>query len=633
MSVYQNSYQASYTGPQYSRPGTSYPQYQQHPPPHLPYYHVDPHSFRREFSARLAELTINSRPLIQNLSRLAQEYMQWADAVGQCLEPHIRKVPVWMKLPAFYLLDAIAKNVYEPYARLFSGFVINLFLETYQQVDQATRSKMEEMLLTWRTAAPSGRELFGIATQRSIERGIWGGGDDNGSSTTTNGHGSHPVSKAQVLSELEFILSQKERALQTSPWDTMCQKHVEILLQLRRLVDTGPGVSQNELQQILNQLRSLSRTSSSVVPPQVAHPPQQLPSYPPPPATYQYPPVYPPATQGSSNHSPESASSAYGYPSQPHPAPPSIPTTSGPSPQTTDIANLFNAIVKAGVLPGASVSSNKSEAKPRSAEVASESILAYRTAILSQSIQLTNADITRKRPDIVHLLYDRLPVQCKQCGTRFTSDTNGKKDMEDHMDMHFKQNRKASQNVGRGHSRSWFVNLDDWLDEKGKGRGRPANAKAFAVAEAAEHDANLRSQYVVVPSGEEAMPISCPICKESLKSEFLEDDEEWVWKNAVKRDDRIYHATCHAEAASTMQTLASRLRTETTGRSRSTTPDIKMGSSTPPKAILGLRTSLSPSPDSKRLALKRKADNTPPPSAHPSDEQGTPPNKKVALAA
>ena len=30
----------------------------------------------------------------------------------------------------------------------FRPFVISLFLETYQQVDQATRSKMEEMLLT-----------------------------------------------------------------------------------------------------------------------------------------------------------------------------------------------------------------------------------------------------------------------------------------------------------------------------------------------------------------------------------------------------------------------------------------------------------------------------------------------------
>lgn len=43
---------------------------------------------------------------------------------------------------------------------------------------------------------------------------------------------------------------------------------------------------------------------------------------------------------------------------------------------------------------------------------------------------------------------------------RFSDDPAGKKRMEDHLDMHFRQNRKASQTVGRGHSRSWFVSLE-----------------------------------------------------------------------------------------------------------------------------------------------------------------------------
>lgn len=81
-----------------------------------------------------------------------------------------------MKLPAFYLLDAISKNVYEPYARQFSSFVVSLFLETYPVVDDNTRGKMEEMLLTWRTGSPTGKELFGVPQQIGIERGVWGGG-------------------------------------------------------------------------------------------------------------------------------------------------------------------------------------------------------------------------------------------------------------------------------------------------------------------------------------------------------------------------------------------------------------------------------------------------------------------------
>src|ERR1700733_8169379 len=80
------------------------------------------------------------------------------------------------------------------------------------------------------------------------------------------------------------------------------------------------------------------------------------------------------------------------------------------------------------------------------------------------------------------------------------------------------------------------------MDVKGKGRAdghRRLNPKAAATAEVAKREAELRALYVVVPPGDEAKPISCPICKETLKSEFLEDDEDWVWKNAIKKDDRV----------------------------------------------------------------------------------------------
>jgi pre-mRNA cleavage complex 2 protein Pcf11 len=136
--------------------------------------------------------------------------------------------------------------------------------------------------------------------------------------------------------------------------------------------------------------------------------------------------------------------------------------------------------------------------------------------------------------------------------------------MDDHLDMHFRQNRKANQNIGRGHSRSWFIGVEvsvrllssfqqfkgifqDWIqdisgDRKGKGRvdgSGPLNAKASAAAENAKREAELQAQYVIVPRGDEAQVVSCPICKETLKSEFLEDDEDWVWKNAIKKDDRV----------------------------------------------------------------------------------------------
>jgi len=68
-------------------------QYQQPPPPvPLAPIYLDPVSFRREYTSRLAELNVNSRPIIQNLSMLAQDYSRYAEIVAQCLEGHIRRV-------------------------------------------------------------------------------------------------------------------------------------------------------------------------------------------------------------------------------------------------------------------------------------------------------------------------------------------------------------------------------------------------------------------------------------------------------------------------------------------------------------------------------------------------------------
>lgn len=153
-----------------------------------------------------------------------------------------------MKLPAFYLLDAMSKNVFDPYARLFAPIVVRLFLDTYESVDQATRHKMEEMLGTWRNGAPNGRELFGIVAQLGIEREIWGGESTQNvvrklparsrrrrptQRPQNTRHVQASISTAQVLGELEFVLGNKERVLQANPYDKQTQSHVQVLHQVR----------------------------------------------------------------------------------------------------------------------------------------------------------------------------------------------------------------------------------------------------------------------------------------------------------------------------------------------------------------------------------------------------------------
>ncbi|KAF9525618.1 hypothetical protein CPB83DRAFT_838064 [Crepidotus variabilis] len=44
----------------------------------------------------------------------------------------------------------------------------------------------------------------------------------------------------------------------------------------------------------------------------------------------------------------------------------------------------------------------------------------------------------------------------------------------------------------------------------------------------AKREEELRAQFVVTNLGAEARSVSCPICKETLQFEFLEDEEEWA---------------------------------------------------------------------------------------------------------
>lgn len=88
----------------------------------------------------------------------------------------------------------------------------------------------------------------------------------------------------------------------------------------------------------------------------------------------------------------------------------------------------------------------------------------------------------------------------------------------------------------------------DWLSEptvdlKGKGRETTANndkvTAAHVSTEAIKRNDALRASVVVVPPGDEAKTIYCPVCKEPLKSDFQEDEEEWIWRNAVQVKDKV----------------------------------------------------------------------------------------------
>lgn len=79
------------------------------------------------------------------------------------------------KLPAFYVLDSVVKNVGTPYTLFFGRQLYSTFMEAYALVDNSVRRKMDEMLKTWKEPVPGSmdtRPVFPPEVTRPIENAL-----------------------------------------------------------------------------------------------------------------------------------------------------------------------------------------------------------------------------------------------------------------------------------------------------------------------------------------------------------------------------------------------------------------------------------------------------------------------------
>jgi uncharacterized C2H2 Zn-finger protein len=63
---------------------------------------------------------------------------------------------------------------------------------------------------------------------------------------------------------------------------------------------------------------------------------------------------------------------------------------------------------------------------------------------------------------IVNSLYSAFPLQCSQCGQRFTEQN----DLDKHLDWHFRKSRRQKERIKKPISRAWFPTLSEWIEAK-----------------------------------------------------------------------------------------------------------------------------------------------------------------------
>ncbi|KAJ2846959.1 mRNA 3' end processing factor, partial [Coemansia erecta] len=127
----------------------------------------------RDYRGALGKLTFNSKPIINDLSKKAEANLADAETIIMAIEQHLRFSVPKLKLPAFYLLDSILKNVGGMYVSLMHGRIGKIFVEMWKSVDDEVRAKMERTLKTWRHGFEGGyKNLFPDFVLHQIEEDI-----------------------------------------------------------------------------------------------------------------------------------------------------------------------------------------------------------------------------------------------------------------------------------------------------------------------------------------------------------------------------------------------------------------------------------------------------------------------------
>ena len=53
--------------------------------------------------------------------------------------------------------------------------------------------------------------------------------------------------------------------------------------------------------------------------------------------------------------------------------------------------------------------------------------------------------------------------------------------------------------------------------------------------------------YVLTSTEALGASVQCPVCHDTFKPVWHPEAEDWVWMDAIRRGDKVYHASCLAE--------------------------------------------------------------------------------------
>ncbi|XP_039147553.1 uncharacterized protein LOC6739433 isoform X5 [Drosophila simulans] len=236
--------------------------------------------------------------------------------------------------------------------------------------------------------------------------------------------------------------------------------------------------------------------------------------------------------------------------------------------ESLNINDLFQKLVSSGIIGGAATAptlpaADSSVAKEPTASATEPSTASAAAAPATlpagppmepiKRIDLRKPEsIKTRQAAVVAVLY--LGMQCSSCGVRFPPEQTIK--YSQHLDWHFRQNRRERDSTRKATSRKWYYDLNDWrqyeeiedVEEREKNfleaQGQPGGVEAL---EELSQQRSLDSPVPTCAAGKDDVDHCCDMCHEKFEQFYNEELEEWHLRSAIRVEDKIYHPLCYED--------------------------------------------------------------------------------------
>lgn len=501
-----------------------------------------------DFYESLSDLTFNSRPIISSLTEIAQENVNAAQFITSAVEKRIEKATPNQKLFAFYLLDSISKNIGSPYTLLFGANLFQTFTQAYLLVNDETRLKFISLFKTWKIAKNlSGLPLFPQEPIDKIERFLI-------KASSIYQQQQQLPSIPNILTRVNKLVELTTKRSLTSHDDNIKSK-LELINQLKFALESNsvpesslPIVSK-QVEDMMKQEEELLRRSATPVPnlsnllpiPSVSN---VLPSSLPTPSNSNVINTNPintnPINTNPINTNPINASNN----KNPLGLLNNIINLKKPKPKT-DLNSLITTLKKTGLV-------KEEKSIPSNSLLKSLLIKKEESNFNFNNKNLFNLDPAN---EFKLIFIKNYPNKCGQCGKRFNDNEKGLNLRREHLDWHFRMNKKLKDGF-IPQSKIWYLDDEDFVnfrDDEIFNKEEDEDIKEEKVEEV--------KKYVIVPQNSD-MSCICGICKETIKAEYDDELGEWIWMNSIENKGKIFHFNCFSEANNTLINIVKRNREE-----------------------------------------------------------------------